>query len=414
MASRSGMTRREILRGVAGAAAASSVGGIASCFPSVGGQWPDGSPDVVIDTTAMTCGCDPPDAGAPTSDDEPLQPVEGSSKVVTIQRSDSIDSKGKSLEEPYLGVVEDMVNALLSSLAGGADNPWSVILPDANRCSRIGLKVNCLDPYFPSAPAIVRAIIKSLVDRGGICPGNIVVWDRRLKDELQDVGGYHDTSKADYLQGARLLGTINSKDDSSGIGYSDRDFGTFEGQKPRLSRILLEQTDFTINLPVLKRHGESGVTAALKNIYGIIDIPGKYHGLQLQTGLPALYAIPAIRKSIKLTIVDALRAVVMGNTASSPDMFPGRIIGSLDPLALDYYARDLLNELRAVRKQGPLDETQLKWLENAYAAGLGAKSYELVDLSPGGGQADAGPTADSADAGPTADPADADPGTASD
>jgi hypothetical protein len=412
MASRSGMTRREILRGVAGAAAASSVGGIASCFPSVGGQWPDGGPD------AGLCGCDPPDAGS-TGDDQPLSPVEGSSTVVTIQSSDSIDSKGKSVDQPYLGVVEEMVNALLSALAGGAENPWPVILPGVNKCSRIGLKVNCLNPYFPTSPAVVYAIVKSLrhhlVD---LCPSNIWIWDRST-NELEKVGEYgkgeHAYGQDNTLKDVRIWGTVSDPADlRADPGYSDPSFGTFEGSTPRLSRILLEKTDFTINLPVLKRHGESGVTAALKNIYGIIDIPGKYHGLQLQTGLPALYAIPAIRKSIKLTIVDGLRAVVMGNTASSPDMNPGRIFGSLDPLALDHYARDLLNELRAVRKQGPLDESQLKWLENAYAAGLGAKSYKLVDLSPGGGQADAGPTADSADADPTADPADADPGTASD
>lgn len=379
MASRSGMTRRDILTGAAGAAAAASLGGVAGCFPNVGGKWPDAGPDA---QEPSTCGCSSPDGGG--AGDEPLSPVLGSSTVVTIQRNDSIDAQGKSLEQPYLDVVEGMVNAVLTTLAGGAANPWSVILPGVGLCTRIGLKVNCLNGYVPTSPAVVRAVIKSLLVHTGVCPGNIIVWDRRL-DELNIAGRY----TAAHLQGARLVGTVNAFEDQRGPGYSDGFFGTFQGSTPRLSRILLEQTDVTINLPVLKTHGQSGVTGALKNVYGVIDIPGTYHtdpkkGTDLQTALPALYAIPAIRKSIKLTIIDALRAVTNADTNAQHDAKPARIFGSLDPLALDYYARDLVNELRAARKLGPVDTTLTKWLDNAYAAGLGAKSYNLVTLSPDG------------------------------
>lgn len=317
--------------------------------------------------------------------------------VVTIQRGDSVDAKGKSLAQPQLDVVQSMVDAVLSALAGGVANPWSVLLPTAGPCTRIGLKVNCLNPYFPTSPAVVRAIIKNLQDNLHVCPGNIWVWDRRL-DELQDAGNYADT----HLQGARLVGTVNSTTNVGGPGYSSSFFGTFQGSTPRLSRILTEQTDVTINCPVLKSHGQSGVTAGLKNIYGIIDIPGSYHtepktNTDLQTALPALYNIPAIRKSIKLTIVDALRAVTLGDTASQPDCTPGRIFASLDPLALDYYALDLVNQLRATRKQPPIAGTIVSWMGNAYRLGLGAQSYNLVTLQPDGGAASDGGVVDVAD-----------------
>jgi uncharacterized protein (DUF362 family) len=311
--------------------------------------------------------------------------VLGSPMVVTIQRDDSIDSAGKSLAQPQLEAVEGMINAVLTTLADGADNPWSVILPGITNCTRIGLKVNCLNSYLPTSPAVVRAIIKSLqAHHPDLCPGNIIVWDRRL-DELNGAGKY----TSDHLQGAHLVGTLNSTTDSKGPGYSNQSFGNFQGKTPRLSRILLEQTDVTINLPVLKMHGQSGVTAALKNIYGIIDIPGEYHtsperGTDLQTALPALYAIPPIRDGIKLTIVDTLRTVVNGNTDSMSDAKPGRIFGSLDPLAVDYYALDLLNQMRAAHRPSlpPIDSELTQWLDKAYAMGLGAKSYKLVSLSP--------------------------------
>jgi len=397
VAPRVGITRREILAGAASAAAAASVSGIAGCFPNVGGKWPDASPEAY-----STCGCTPPDGGGATSTEDQPAPIAGASTVVTIQRNDSIDATGKSLHQPQLDIVQSMVDGVLSALAGGAANPWSVILPTASPCTRIGLKVNCLNTFFATSPAVVRAIIKSLVSNADICPGNIIVWDRRL-DELNGAGQYTD----EHLQGARLLGTVNSPKDFHGPGYSPEFFGTFQGSTPLLSRILTEQTDITINCPVLKSHGQSGVTAALKNIYGIINIPKEYHStkdgkVNLQTALPALYNIPAIRKSIKLTIVDALQAVTLADTADRPDAVPGRIFASMDPVALDRYALDVVNQLRAKRKKDPISGSIVSWLDNAYQLGLGTKDYKLVDLSPtadGGVGSDGGAGSDDGGAG---------------
>jgi len=370
MTVKSRMTRREMLTGVAGAAAAASASTIAGCFPGVGGNWPDAAPDTAPDT-ASSCGCPPPDGG--TSSDEPKSPVAGTSLVATIQRDDSIDSKGKSLGQAQLDATQSMVDALLSSLAGGAANPWPTLIPSLNACTRIGIKVNCLNSFFPTSPAVVRAIIASLVTKQGVCPNNILVWDRRL-DELNNAW----KNSMPLLQGAQLVGTINSTTDSGGPGYT-APWGTIGGSTPCLSRIITEHTDVTINCPVLKTHGQSGITAALKNVYGIIDIPGNYHGTLLQTALPEIYRIPQICNSIKLTVVDALQAVTLGDTADRPTMTPGRIFASLDPLALDCYAYDLINQLRAVRKQPAVDAGIVSWMAYAHQLGLGAKGYTLTD-----------------------------------
>jgi uncharacterized protein (DUF362 family) len=372
-----------MLTGAAGAVVAAGATGVAGCFPDVGGQWPE----------AASCGvCTPSDGGGGAEDDaaETLAPVQGASMVATIQRDDSVDGRGKSLEQPQLDAVKSMVDAVLSTLAGGADNPWPVLLPMATpSCTRIGLKVNCLNPFFPTSPAVVSAIIASLVGKGGFCPGNIVVWDRRL-DELKGTGQY----KATHLQGAQMVGTVNSTTDPGGPGYATGPWGVVSGASPRLSRILTEHTDITINCPVLKTHGESGVTGAFKNIYGIIDNPSDYHGDVLAMGLPSLFRIPHIRKSIKLTIVDALQAVILGDTASRPEAIPGRIFASLDPLAIDFYARDLVNQLRAVRNQKPVNSRMLAWLDNGYQMGLGAKSYRLASLRSDGTVDDSASTLD--------------------
>jgi hypothetical protein len=265
-----------------------------------------------------------------------------------------------------------MIDTALTTLAGGADNPWPVLLPTYVTGTRIGLKVNCLNPRLPTSPAVVRAIIRSLTTRLGVDPATIVVWDRRM-DELKYAGKYTDED----LQGALLLGTVESITDTSGPGYGGATCAAVEGLTPKLSRILTQKTDITINCPVLKSHGVSGVTGALKNIYGIIDIPGKYHD-NLPTALPALYNLPAIRNSIKLTIIDALQAVTTRDTQDPPDATPKRILASTDPLALDRYALDLVNQLRATQDVAPIEGPLLGWLDRGYELGLGARSYSLV------------------------------------
>ncbi len=377
MAAKTGMTRREILTGAAGAAAAASLGGLTGCFPEVGGTWPD---------AAICPVCTPPDGGANLDRTTANAPLTGKSRVATIQRSDSVDARGRSTAQAQIDAVQTMVDAVLSTLAGGASNPWSVLLPGAGTCTRVGLKINCLNPAFATSPAIVRALVGSLISKLGVCPSNIIVWDRRL-DEMKDY-------TSDDLQGAQLLGTVNSTSAAGGPGYSHTQYLTLQGSTPLLSRILTDMTDVTINCPVLKVHGQTGITAALKNVFGIIHCPGNFHtdplkGQDMQSALPAIYNIGPIRQSIKLTVVDALRAVTNGDTASAPNSMPGRIFASTDPLALDYYALDLINQLRATPplRLGPVT-LPLDWMENAYQLGLGTKGYSLVTLQPNGEEAD--------------------------
>jgi uncharacterized protein (DUF362 family) len=281
---------------------------------------------------------------------------------------------GKTVWQAQPDVVRAMIDSALSALAGGAANPWPILLPTYTAGTRIGLKVNCLNPKLPTSPAVVRAIIASLLANLGMDPAKIVVWDRRL-DELTITGKY----TAEDLQGAQLVGTVASTADPTGPGYSTAACATVEGASPKLSRILTEKTDITINCPVLKSHGVSGVTAALKNIYGIIDIPASYHS-NLPVALPALYNLPAIRGSIKLTIVDALQAVTLKDTQDPPDSTPKRIFVATDPLALDRYALDLVNQLRAARTVAPLQGAFLGWLDRGHELGLGTKTYALTQL----------------------------------
>ena len=360
MSTNNGTSRRQLLIHAGKSAVAASLANLAGCFPKTGGEWP-------ADVTEPSCTTD---SANPT--------VDLPATVADVFRDDSVllknNSDGISVLEPQIEVVQQMLDQALSTLADGEENPWPVLLPTYKDGMRIGLKVNCLNVRLPTSPALVRALINSLLKNLSIAPSNLIVWDRRL-DELTNTGKY----TAEDLQGAQLMGTVKDSSSPTGPGYSSTFCGSVEGSTPRLSRILTHLTDLTINCPVLKTHAVSGVTAGLKNIYGIIDNPGSYHD-NLATALPALYQLPPIKNHIKLTIVDALRAVTLGGTDSPPDSTPKHIFVGTDPLATDQYAIDLVNQLRAARNKPAISGPILGWVDKAHQLGVGSKTYALAKL----------------------------------
>lgn len=337
-------SRRQFLLGAA-SASATALG----CFPDVGGTWPQ-----------LTEAC---------LQSSPVQANERS-PVIEVLRADSVlvdpSTQRASVQE---GPVREMVDEALTALGGAA--PWRTLLPDFVPGMRVGIKVNVLNELCPTSVPLVKALVGSLSAGLELDPRDIIVWDRRL-DELERAGF---TSES---VGATVMGTVNSMGDSRGPGYGEPICGMVAGKAPRLSRILTELTDLTLNCPVLKTHAICGVTAALKNVYGVIDIPGEYHR-NLSSALPALYQLPPVRSRFRLALVDALVAVTTGGTSSPPDTVPRRILLSADPVATDAYALALVEKLRAEKEIGlpPVDRSVMGWLEKAAAEGLGTLEYEL-------------------------------------
>jgi uncharacterized protein (DUF362 family) len=339
-----GATRRAFLAGAAGVAAGAALGGLPGCSGDDG---------------ASTCrGVD---AGAPA----------GGALVVEVLREDVIPTPSTP---PVVERVQAMVDAALAELSGVAA-PWSRLLPSYRAGQRIGLKVNCLNRYAATSVAVVQAIIGSLRRELAVPAKDILVWDRRL-DELTACGFN------EQALGVSVVGTVNSIQDPGGPGYTAPICGSVAGKTPRFSRILTELTDVTINCPVLKTHGVSGITGALKNIYGVIDNPGEYHD-NLNTALPALYALPPIRSKMALAVLDALLAVVTGGTSDPADEVPKRVLVAQDGLALDAYALDLVNRLRAARKNpiAPVEPSILGWLKGSQDLGLGTLSYKVQTIT---------------------------------
>jgi len=339
-------TRRQFL---AEAAAGLSAAAAAGCFPEVGGEW---------EKQRVVCAGDLP--ATPTV---PSPVVEAHSDAAVT----ADPATGQTTTDA--AVVRTMLDAVVAGLAGGAAAPWPALLPDCTSATRIGIKVNALNPGCATSPALVRALVESLRAGLGLPAEQILVWDRR-DDELWRAGI---TAAA---VGAPVVSTQGSSS-APGPGY-EGDYCLANGKRTRLARLLTELTDLTINCPVLKTHEVSGVTAGMKNVYGAIHNPQEFHS-DLATALPALYALEPVRQRIRLTICDALVAVTLGGTASPADAVPRRIFGSRDPLAADSRAVALVTELRAAMSPArpPVDPTSVAWLGHARTLGLGSVEYRL-------------------------------------
>ena len=107
---------------------------------------------------------------------------------------------------------------------------------------------------------------------------------------------------------------------------------------------------------MLKDHGIVGVTMALKNLFGAIHNPNKYH---LDGGDPYVadvYMLPPIRQKVRLAICDALAPQYEGGPSYMPQwVWPYRgVLVSRDPVALDCTGWRIIERKRAELGLKPL------------------------------------------------------------
>jgi uncharacterized protein (DUF362 family) len=152
----------------------------------------------------------------------------------------------------------------------------------------------------------------------------------------------------------------------------------------RLARVLTEQVDVVLNLPVLKQHMLSGMSGALKNQFGCIHNPNKMHLDKCDPYISEVNALPAIRHKQRLIVMDALRPVVDNGPSYQPGMgeVANALLFAVDPVAVDVVGLELLEELRRKRGLAPLDKVDLAPTHIATSAkmGLGQGDRAAIDL----------------------------------
>jgi len=201
---------------------------------------------------------------------------------------------------------------------------------------RVSLKVNTLGGRGISTNVqLVEAVCERL-QQAGIKASDILVWDRDSA-ELEHAG-FHLAIGGERVQ---CYGTDR-------VGYED-DLSAYGSVGSRLSKILTERTDVLINLPVLKDHDGAGVTLSLKNLYGAIHNPNKYHPNGCNPYVADLNMLPEIRGRMRLTICDATTALYEGGPGYKPEHSwnCNALLVSADPVALDHTGWQMIERKRA-------------------------------------------------------------------
>jgi len=211
----------------------------------------------------------------------------------------------------------------------------------------VGLKVNCLAGRGISTTVeLVEAVCERLQE-AGISQRDIVVWDR-LSSDLERAG-FRIVQDKNHI---RCLG-------NDAWGY-ESELSVFGSVASLLSRAITRVCDAVINLPVLKDHGIVGVTAALKNLFGAIHNPNKYHVDAGDPYVADVYMLPPIRRKVRLTICDATTAQYEGGPSFMPQWtwhFNG-LIAAQDPVALDFTAWQVIEQKRALEGLPSLKEAK--------------------------------------------------------
>jgi len=234
----------------------------------------------------------------------------------------------------------------------------------------IGLKVNCLAGKGASThPELVEAIMERL-QQAGVRSRDILVWDR-LSEDLESAG-YRIATGRDR---ARVMG-------NDLLGYED-ELSAYGSAASLLAKALTQICDGVINLPVLKDHGIVGVTLALKNLFGAVHNPNKYHPNTGDPYVADVYMLPPIRQKVRLAICDAVSGQYEGGPSYMPQWswpFNG-LLAARDPVALDWTGWQILEQERARRGLKPLRDAgrEPKWIATAARHGLGTNDPGRIE-----------------------------------
>jgi uncharacterized protein (DUF362 family) len=225
------------------------------------------------------------------------------------------------------------------------------------------LKVNCLAGRGASTRMVLVDAVIERLQQAGFRGQDIVVWDR-LNSDLESAG---------FPVGVRRDKVRFIGNDSA--GYED-DLAVFGSAGSLLSRTLTRQCQTVINLPVLKDHGIVGVTMALKNMFGAIHNPNKYHTNAGDPYVADVNALAPIRQKVRLTICDALIAQYEGGPSYKPQWswpFNGLLVAS-DPVALDTVGWQIIE---AKRKEKGLMSLQAAKRAPSYIATAADAQHRL-------------------------------------
>jgi uncharacterized protein (DUF362 family) len=252
-----------------------------------------------------------------------------------------------------------MAEALAASVGATSGKSAAQALFSAE--DTVGIKVNCLAGKLLSPRVELVEALVDLVASAGVDRRRIIVFERSDR-ELERAGFTIRKQGLPY----RCFGTNNDFDrQPSSIGEIGSCF----------ARLVSTTCTALVSFGVVKDHDLSGLSAGMKNWYGVIHNPNKYHSNGCDPFIADVARHPFIRDKLRLTVLDGVVAQCHGGPAyrAGSTFELGRVAASTDPVAADLWA---LREIEAERAKRGLPTLEAagrpaRFLKTAEKAGLG-------------------------------------------
>jgi uncharacterized protein (DUF362 family) len=318
-------------------------------------------------------------------------------RVALVRNSASVKDNALVEQEVY-----DMIARSMLELTGEKrlKKAWRRFVGPKDR---IGLKVNPVaGKSLSTSHEVVRAVIAQL-EESGIKRSQLTIWDRR-EFEMHDVG-----FTPENYPGIRIVGTEQM--DKEGLYYGkdgklygehmiDRNWyywadveGEYDeytmpymvngGKYSYFSKIVTQELDKIINIPILKNAGMT-VTLALKNLaFGSVSNTGRLHAKLWNETCAQVCAFAPLRDKVVLNIVDGIKGCFNGGPGANPQFFCNyhTIIAGSDPVAVDRIGYDIVLAKRiaeGLQKEGTA--AALEFMRQAEQLSLGVADRERIDL----------------------------------
>jgi uncharacterized protein (DUF362 family) len=237
----------------------------------------------------------------------------------------------------------------------------------------VGIKLNCVAaPNLSPSKELVLSIANGLKE-AGVKENNIIIWERSNR-ELERSGFEINISG----KGIRCFGT-----DALDPPFEEK--LEFSGSIGSLfSNIVAKECTALINVGVLKDHDLSGVCAGMKNFYGAIHNPNKYHDKNGDPYIADLCNHRYIKDKLRLTVIDAKKCQYNGGPGFRPSQtvdYNSIIIG-FDMVAVDRVAHSIIEDERRKHGMKSLKDAgrHPSFIDTAGRLGLGESDLSKINL----------------------------------
>lgn len=267
--------------------------------------------------------------------------------------------------------ISRLKNVIIKSLRSLFDNLSleEVLRQIFPRPGKVGIKINTIAGKKLSTRPEVALTLSQILAENHPSLAEIIIWDRTNR-ELKEAG--YRLQQRGKIQ---VFGT-----DTRGVGY-DEELTMTTNIGSLFSVIQSKLIHHSLSLAILKDHGLAGITAGLKNYFGAIHNPNKYHDHNCNPFVAELFTTSPIRNKHRLTIIDALQVQFHRGPSFHPRWASNenKLIFSLDPVAADTVGWQIIDQLRLQAGLPSLaEEKRLPYyLQTAEAMGLGQSSANL-------------------------------------